>query len=350
MPPIEFLVDYQEARHTIASLLRERFKLSWSQSKRLIENGHVRVAGHATADPALKLRKGNRVWIREGTIEVPKDAKPKVEEKPLVKPKVVEKPAPKPLAPSRPLSESPWFAKLADAIVYSDDAVVVVNKPAGLTTMRTSGEAEEFGPRGQTYLPKTLADFLPALLGAPNSRILPVHRIDRDTSGLIVFARTKGAEQKLLEQFRKHTAERKYLALVRGIPTEGRRLSTFVSDRGDGRRGSSSNPDAEGKRAVSFVKLIEKFADFALVECRLETGRTHQVRIHLGESGTPLCGETVYDRPVNGQPLPDSSNATRPMLHAAMLGIIHPLTQEALRWDAPPPADFTKLLAAFRTA
>ena len=90
------------------------------------------------------------------------------------------------------------------------------------------------------------------------------------------------------------------------------------------------------------------FGEFALVECRLETGRTHQVRIHLGEAGAPLCGEKVYDRPVNGKPLPDGSGATRPMLHAARLGFVHPDTGEAISWEAPPPDDFADLLERLR--
>jgi 23S rRNA pseudouridine1911/1915/1917 synthase len=84
------------------------------------------------------------------------------------------------------------------------------------------------------------------------------------------------------------------------------------------------------------------------VECRLETGRTHQVRIHLGEAGTPLCGERVYDRAVNAKPLPDDSGAARPMLHAARLGFTHPETGDALSWDVPPPADLADLLDALR--
>lgn len=337
MPPIEFLVDRRDGGQTIASVLRKRFNLTWSRVKRIIEGGHVRVAGFACNDPGHRVRAKNRVWVREGLIEVEKpkvsrDAKPSA-------PKPVVKRAPKPIAEPMPLD--------ADAILYSDDAVVVVNKPAGLTTMRHAEEADEFGP-GKRFLPKTLADFLPRLLGAPNVRVIPVHRLDRDTSGVVVFARTPAAADHLLRQFRKHTTERRYLALVRGAPPEGRRESIFVADRGDGRRGSSTTPDADGKRAVTHVKILERLGDFTLVECRLETGRTHQVRIHLGEAGAPLCGERVYDRPLNGKPLPDASGAKRPMLHAARLGFAHPETDEPMDWDVPPPTDFADLVRALR--
>jgi 23S rRNA pseudouridine1911/1915/1917 synthase len=230
-------------------------------------------------------------------------------------------------------------------IVYSDESIVVVNKPAGLTTMRHKKEAAEFGERGKKFLPKTLADLLPSLLGTPGKPVIAVHRIDRDTSGVVVFARTRAAAEHLTKQFRKHTVDRRYLALTRVVPAAGRIESVLVRDRGDGRRGSTrmtNSPD--GRRAVTHVKVLERFGSFALVECRLETGRTHQVRIHLGEAGAPLCGEKVYDRPVNRKPLPDGSSATRPMLHAARLGIVHPDSGEALAWEAPPPADFVELL------
>src|SRR4029077_11240289 len=104
-----------------------------------------------------------------------------------------------------------------------------------------------------------------------------------------------------------HTIERRYLALVRGGPMAGRIESVLVRDRGDGRRGSGPEVDADGQRAVTHVRIVEEFDRFTLVECRLETGRTHQVRIHLGERGSPLCGERVYDRPPNGMPVPDGS-------------------------------------------
>ena len=119
--------------------------------------------------------------------------------------------------------------------------------------------------------------------------------------------------------------------------------STLVPDRGDGRRGSGAADHAEGKRAVTNVKIAENLGQYAAVECRLETGRTHQVRIHLGEAGHPLCGEKVYDRPLNGKPLPDGSDALRPMLHAVRLGFQHPTTGETMAWDEAPPADFATL-------
>ena len=230
-------------------------------------------------------------------------------------------------------------------IVYSDDAIVVVNKPAGLTTSRSKEEKEEFG-RGKKYLPYTLADLIPAAVGAPNRPVFAVHRLDRDTTGLIVFARTRQAARHLTHQFRRRTVDRRYLALTRGVPPEGRIESTLVANRGDGRRGSGDGPDAE--RAVTGVRVVERLNGFAGVECKLDTGRTHQVRIHLGEAGTPLCGERIYDRPLHGPPHADGSGAERPMLHAVRLGIEHPETNELMGWEADPPDDFRAVFERLR--
>jgi 23S rRNA pseudouridine1911/1915/1917 synthase len=300
------------------------------------------------------LQLGKRIELTGGSIELPeamkKVKKPKggTGEKKPANPTpatpAIKKPKPAGVAPS---PRNPFNPTL----IYEDDAIVVANKPAGLTTMRHREEAEEFGAHGKRFLPKTLADMLPAMLGTPARPVIAVHRIDRDTSGLVVFARTRKTAEHLTKQFRKHTVDRRYLALTRGIPTTARVESVFVRDRGDGRRGSVTTADTPvGKRAVTHVKVLEKLGEFALVECRLETGRTHQVRIHLGEAGTPLCGETVYDRPLNGKPVPDASGAKRPMLHAARLGFVHPETGEAMSWDVSPPDDFAALLSKMGSA
>lgn len=229
---------------------------------------------------------------------------------------------------------------------FVDAHVVVVEKPPGLTTVRHASEAAEFGKRAQRYLPPTLADALPALL--PNGpRLRAVHRLDKDTSGLLVFARNVEAERHLGRQFRAHTIDRRYLAVVRGPAKTGRIESYFLPDRGDGRRGSNSQPGV-GQRAVTIVRTLEFLGDYTLIECRLETGRTHQVRIHLGEAGTPLCGERLYDRPPHGAPLPDGSHAPRLALHAARLGFAHPATGQRMTWDSPLPTDLADLVARLR--
>jgi 23S rRNA pseudouridine1911/1915/1917 synthase len=237
-------------------------------------------------------------------------------------------------------------------IRYADKHLVVVDKPAGLTTMRHAEEAAEFGPRGKRFLPPTLADLLPGLLArrSPRERtsVRAVHRLDKDTSGLVVFARTVEAERHLGRQFRAHSIERVYCAVVRGHAKDARIESRLVRDRGDGRRGSSTSP-GQGQRAITHVRVMEKLGDFTLVECRLETGRTHQVRIHLGEVGTPLCGERIYDRPLHGKPLPDGSSMKRVALHATVLGFDHPATGERMRWTSNLPRDMADFIERLRS-
>jgi 23S rRNA pseudouridine1911/1915/1917 synthase len=353
VPPIQFVVDRRAAGQTLAAVLKARFGLSWARAKRLVENGHVKVSGQVERDGARRLKLGKRVEVAAGTVELPPEQRGGKGEKGR-RGEGGEKTTPSAPAPSKPAQQTgPRPGSLTpslphEVVVYQDDAVVVVNKPVGLTTVRHADEAAEFGARARRFLPRTLADLLPALLGAPDRPVIAVHRLDRDTSGLVVFARTRAAAENLLKQFRKHTTERRYLALTRGTPPAKRIESVFVRDRGDGRRGSTTNFAEDGKRAVTHVSVLETFGGFALVECRLETGRTHQVRIHLGEVGAPLCGETVYDRPPDGKPAPDGSGAKRPMLHAARLSFAHPETGEGVSREIAPPADFQEVLGRLR--
>lgn len=347
---VDLACTRQDKDKTIAAVLKARLGLSWTRVRSLIVGRHVRIGGQVEADPTRRCRPGLRVAVAAHVLDrdlvdrisareqrFSRDAKPKAKPEPKAAPK------PKPKFDVTPKPVLPTFDV---EIVYADDEIVIANKPAGLTTMRHKDEAEEFGA-GKRFLPKTLADLLPGLLGTPNRKLIAVHRIDRDTSGLVAFARTKTAAAHLIDQFRRHSAEREYLALTRGIPASQRIQSSLVRDRGDGRRGSGEGEDA--KRAVTHVRVAERLGDFAAVSCKLETGRTHQVRIHLGEAGTPLCGERVYDRPVNGEPVPDTSGAKRPMLHAGTLGVVHPETGESMTWSVPPSADFAGLWAKLRT-
>jgi 23S rRNA pseudouridine1911/1915/1917 synthase len=241
----------------------------------------------------------------------------------------------------------PGAAKDAGDIVvrYIDEHLLVVEKPAGLTTVRHADEVAALGQHAKKHLPATLVDRLPGVLAklgkARKGRIRAVHRLDKETSGLVVLARTPQAESQLGKQFRAHATGRRYLALVRGQAKDARIESHLIPDRGDGRRGSSGTK--EGQHAVTQVRVVEALGPFTLVECELETGRTHQVRIHLGEAGTPLCGERVYDRPLHGKPLPDDSGAKRPLLHAAYLALDHPATGKCMEWHAQMPKDMDDL-------
>ena len=249
-------------------------------------------------------------------------------------------------------------------IVYVDDDVVVVDKPTGLTTTRHHEELSwpakrrQMQPTLEELVPEAIARHLaargagrprPGAKSAPRRRVPPVravHRIDRETSGLVVFARNVPAGRILAEQFRLHTTHRRYLALVVGRMGRGTIRSHLLRDRGDGRRGSVEGE--EGKLAVTHVAPVEHFGDaYTLMECRLETGRTHQIRIHMAESGHPLCGERVYAAPRRDGPR-DESRAPRVMLHAAELGFVHPVSGEELRFTSPLPADIKQVLASLR--
>ncbi len=308
-----FVVALAEAGQPLAAVLRKRLKMTLATATGLIRERRVRLAGSPCADPERRVAPGQRVEVVN-------------------------------VGNGKGQGDIPRFAPV---VRFADAHIVVVDKPAGLTTMRHPDEAAEFGPRGRRFLPPTLADLLPGLLspGGRGPRIRAVHRIDKETSGLVVFARTPVAESHLGKQFRAHTVERRYLAMVRGQAAPGRIESSLVRDRGDGRRGTGVG---EGQQAITHVRVVEELGAFTLVECRLETGRTHQVRVHLGERGTPLCGERVYDRPLHGQPVADDSGAKRPMLHAARLGVAHPATGERLAWEAAMPDDMATLLKRLR--
>jgi 23S rRNA pseudouridine1911/1915/1917 synthase len=325
-----FVIAAREAGMRIDAVLREHLAVSWKVVNRLLVERRVIIGGRSCSDPRQRVQPGQRVHVAET-----EEASPN---------------------PSRKAKDGDDKRLDTSIIRHADDQIVVIDKPAGLTTMRHAEEAAEFGARGRRFLPETLADMLPALLrrfeagkprGKRSVRVRAVHRLDKETSGLVVFARTSEAESHLGKQFRAHTIERRYLALVRGRAKPARIESFLAEDRGDGRRGSTTEP-GKGKRAVTHVRVVEALGEFSLVECRLETGRTHQVRIHLGEAGTPLCGERVYDRPLHGKPLPDPSGARRPMLHAATLGIDHPLTRRRVVWNAPLPRDMRQLQARLR--
>jgi 23S rRNA pseudouridine1911/1915/1917 synthase len=334
-PDRSFQVTISENGQTLAAVLKRRLSLSWSQARHLIEQRRVKISGQLCADSARRVNPGQRIEISD----VPRAPKSRQEHMKRPRKKSALKNQVSAIEHRQSAFNNP-------SVIYADDHVVVADKPPGLTTMRHPQEAAEFGARAERFLPPTLAEILPALL-RDRRPLRAVHRLDRDTSGLVVFARTPAAEQILGRQFRAHTISRRYLALVRGRPRPGRIESFLVRDRGDGRRGSGPE-STEAQQAVTYVRNLEELGPFTLVECRLETGRTHQVRIHLGEMGTPLCGERVYDRPLHGAPVPDESKTPRIALHAAHLGLHHPETGDWMEWESPLPEDLTALLKRLR--
>ncbi len=236
-------------------------------------------------------------------------------------------------------------------IRYIDPHIVVVEKPAGMTTVRHP--EERHWPARRRQLQPTLEECLNRIVAkreknrrGPSSapRVRPVHRLDRETSGLMVFARTVPAERALVQQFSRHSISRRYQAIVAGHVNAMKIESVLIRDRGDGRRGSGQDND-KGKRAVTHVRPLQWLDGYSLIECQLETGRTHQIRIHLAEQGHPVCGDTVYRTAKSfAEPLPDSSGAPRLALHAVELGFTHPITSESLHFEMPLPRDLTSLI------
>ncbi len=311
MKPKPVHISKRLAGRSLYDLLQSHFRCSATEANRHLSAGKVRVDGSICRNGKQRVAAGQKVEVLAGAGATKKSN----------------------VSPSD---------NHGIHVLHLDAHIVAVDKPAGLTTVRHAKEAAEFGKRARKFLPPTLTDLLPGMLDS-KARIRPVHRLDKSTTGILVFARTQFAERHLGLQFRAHSIKRRYLALVRGQAKTEIIESYLVQDRGDGRRGSSDDSN-QGQRAVTHVTLLEDLGDYSLVECRLETGRTHQVRIHLGECGTPLCGERVYDRPLHGQPLPDGSNAKRPLLHASFLEIEHPATGKRVSWRSNLPADMKGLL------
>ncbi len=221
--------------------------------------------------------------------------------------------------------------------------MVVVDKPAGLLSVADEpGNHDTLADRVRTALRRLEGSAGDAKPGV-------VHRLDRDTSGLIAFARTARAKRHLAARFRAHDVERVYLAIAHGEVAAADVRTHLLLDRGDGLRGSWGSlrrargaPPPEARPAVTRVRPIAALAGATLVECRLETGRQHQIRIHLAELGHPLVGERVYIRDYAGPRIA----AARPMLHARTLGFTHPRTGERVTFEREPPEDFAAMLAS----
>jgi 23S rRNA pseudouridine1911/1915/1917 synthase len=225
-------------------------------------------------------------------------------------------------------------------IIYEDEAVLVLNKPAGLVVHPGSGN-------WQGTMLNALLHHVPALSSVPRAGI--VHRLDKDTSGLLVVAKTLTAQTDLVRQLQARSVKREYFALVQG---EVERDGTIEGSIGRHpiHRTKMALVDT-GKPAVTHYKVIERFPGFTLVQCRLETGRTHQIRVHMQSIGHPLVGDPVY-----GGALKTRSETVREAvkrfgrqaLHAARLGLIHPVTRESMEWQAPIPDDMQSLLGVLR--
>lgn len=316
MSAIVVEVTKEEDGSTLAAIVRRAMStptetVSWNRARDLVSTGRVELDGEVQTDDAKRLSPGAKVAIH----------------------------------PQRPKRTSGVLA--SEDLIYVDADVVVVRKRAGVMTVPFDD-----GDRD------TLVDQVRARLlriekeskKKPRDLVVgAVQRLDKDTTGVLVFARTVSAKRILEEQLREHSVFRRYLGLAHGVVREARIESWILQDRGDGLRGSwgtrfgqEGPPPEDAKRSVTHVKPLRALAGATQIECRLETGRQHQIRIHLSERGHPLIGEDVYIRGFKGPRIA----AARPMLHATELGFTHPRTGEAMRFSDPPPIDFEKALAA----
>lgn len=240
-----------------------------------------------------------------------------------------------------PVQQENWQAQaMALDIVYEDDTLLVINKPAGLVVHPAAGT-----PEG-TML-NALLHHDPALAAVPRAGI--VHRLDKDTTGLLVVARTLEAHTDLIRQLQARTVKREYEAVVCGALTGGGKVDAPM-----GRHPRDRVRMAvvtSGKPAVTHFRVVQRFSTYTHVRVQLETGRTHQIRVHMAHIGHPLLGDTLYGARLR---LPAHAGEDfrsglqqfqRQALHAAQLGLVHPETGLFVQWQAPLPADMQSLLA-----
>jgi 23S rRNA pseudouridine1911/1915/1917 synthase len=224
-------------------------------------------------------------------------------------------------------------------IVFEDDRLIVVNKPPGMLTVPLPRRAD---------VPSVADHLREHLRSKGKRRPLIVHRIDRDTSGLVVFATRPDAHQVLKEQFRRHEPERVYLAIVKGtpVPSVGSWRDRLVWDQARLRQTSTHARDARGQEGLCHYRVIEAFADASLLEVRLVTGMRNQIRLQAGLRGHTLLGERQY---IGHARAPLGLSCPRQALHASSLSFRHPASGETLAFEAPLPADMVELLQALRT-
>jgi 23S rRNA pseudouridine1911/1915/1917 synthase len=283
--------------------------LSRERVKRLIADGAVSVGGAVVHEPSGKFAAGAQFAIA--------------------------------LPPAKPLDVEPQDIPLI--VAFEDEHLIVVDKPAGMVVHPAAGN------RDGTLVNALLfhcAGRLSGINGVARPGI--VHRIDKDTSGLIVVAKTDAAHESLAAQFSEHSVHRRYLAVCAGHPNppSGRIEARLGRSDRDRKKMAVLQEDAErGKHAVTHYRSVRRLDHATLIECRLETGRTHQVRVHLMSIGHPLLGDPVYGRtPKALRALLSEIDFARQALHAAELGFLHPATGQWVQFTAELPADMRELI------
>ena len=315
--PQTFVADSEHTRPILAALRIWLPDQSWSSLRKLLQARRIAINHVLCVDEGRQVTPGETVSI-------------------------VARPLPPPPGPESVL------------VRMVDLDFVVVEKPSGMLSVRPLNERQWPYQRRKQQL--TLDEVVPQLLAnhaakrtqsrvrQRQPRLYPVHRIDRDTSGLLIFARTDFAQKKLIQQFVEHSSVREYLAIIHGTLADQTVDNTLVRDRGDGVRGSAASVAPDGQRAVTHFKTLRRIGEFSELECRLETGRTNQIRIHLSELGHPICGDIKYRGPYGADPIIDASRAPRLALHAAQLRFAHPETGERLSFRSAWPPDMEQFL------
>jgi len=221
-------------------------------------------------------------------------------------------------------------------IAYEDHDVVVINKPRGMVVHPAPGHSSGTVVNALMYHCKDLSGI--------NGELRPgiVHRIDKDTSGLLMAAKHDQAHASLAAQLKDHSVTRKYIAIVHGNIAHDHGTIDAPIGRDAGDRKMYTVTDKNSKHAVTHFMVLERFGDYSMVELKLETGRTHQIRVHMKFIGHPLVGDPMYGRS-KGMQMDGQA------LHAAVLGFVHPMTEKYLEFEAPLPVDMEHLLDRLRT-
>jgi 23S rRNA pseudouridine1911/1915/1917 synthase len=289
----------------LATLIPE---LSRERIKALILSGHVRGPGDkAVSDPALKVKAQTAF-----ALDIPE------------------------AAPAEAVAQ-----QIDLKIAYEDEYLIVIDKPAGMVVHPAAGN---FDGTLVNALLHHCAGQLSGIGGVARPGI--VHRIDKDTSGLLVVAKSDRAHEGLARQFKDHSIDRRYLALVNGVPMPpAGKVDQWIGRSDADRKKMAVQREGRGKHAVTHYRTIKLLDRAALIECRLETGRTHQVRVHMAHIGHPLLGDPVYSRGGPHKALLAQLGFRRQALHAAHLGFIHPVTSKAVSFESPITDDMQQLFS-----